>query len=152
LVARARRFDRERVRAPRKIGDARAVEAHRDPRVGVHRERHVTAEPGECVYRRTSALPNGVLLMQVGGRIVRADITAPGIATDEGVEFGATEARVHEVYGSRVAISLHKYTDGRYLTIATDSGDRAIFETDGERVTRHRVGRVPEVEWVEGCS
>ena len=29
---------------------------------------------------------------------------------------------------------------------------RLVFETDGERVTRYRAGRLPEVEWVEGCA
>jgi hypothetical protein len=27
-----------------------------------------------------------------------------------------------------------------------------VFETDGQRVTNYRVGRKPEVQWVEGCS
>jgi len=46
---------------------------------------------------------------------------------------------------------------GKYLVIhppqGADSTRRIVFETDGKtRVTKYRVGREPEVEWVEGCS
>jgi membrane-bound inhibitor of C-type lysozyme len=110
------------------------------------------AEPGECVYRKSSALPMGLLLMEVDGRIVRADITTAGVATAEGVGVGSTAAQVHDAYGAAVTASPHKYTKGQYLTLAPDADHRVVFETDGERVTRYRVGRLPEVEWVEGCS
>ena len=91
--------------------------------------------------------------MEIAGRIVRVDITAPGVPTEAaGIEVGATESQVREAYGARVSSSPHKYTNGRYLTISADSDHRVVFETDGERVTRYRVGRLPEVEWVEGCS
>ena len=33
-----------------------------------------------------------------------------------------------------------------------DSGFEVVFETDSQRVTRYRAGRLPEVEYVEGCS
>ncbi|WP_267871531.1 hypothetical protein [Nostoc sp. CHAB 5715] len=29
---------------------------------------------------------------------------------------------------------------------------RVVFETDGKRVTQFRSGKLPEVEFVEGCS
>jgi hypothetical protein len=51
-----------------------------------------------------------------------------------------------------VVESPHKYTDGHYLTLAPDGAHRLVFETDGGHVTRYRGGRMPEVEWVEGCG
>jgi hypothetical protein len=33
-----------------------------------------------------------------------------------------------------------------------DTTHRIVFETDGQNVTLFRSGRMPEVEWVEGCS
>jgi hypothetical protein len=92
------------------------------------------------------------MFMDVSGEIARIDITEPGVPTDRGIEVGATEARVRETYGSLLSASPHKYTAGRYLTIAIDPDHRIVFETDGQVVTRYRVGRLPEVEWVEGCS
>jgi hypothetical protein len=50
----------------------------------------------------------------------------------------------------------HKYTDGPYLVLhpaaAAGSAYRIVFETDGRRVTRHRAGTRPQVEYVEGCA
>ena len=110
------------------------------------------AASGECVYRKSPAVPMGVLLMEVDGRIVRADITGPGVSTAEGIGVGTAAARVREAYGAAVTASPHKYTSGQYLTLAPDADHRVVFETDGERVTRYRIGRLPQVEWVEGCS
>lgn len=108
---------------------------------------------GECVYRRSRAAPAGVLFMDVGGRIVRVDVTSFGVRTDRGVGVGDTEERVHDAYGSAVGTAPHKYDPaGRYLAIAADNDHRVIFESDGQWITRYRVGRLPEVEWVEGCS
>jgi hypothetical protein len=35
---------------------------------------------------------------------------------------------------------------------SASAGKEIVFETDGKRVTMFRAGRLPEVEWVEGCS
>jgi hypothetical protein len=108
-------------------------------------------DTAECVYLRSPAAPAGVLFMQVGGLIVRVDVTRPGVPTEQGIDVGSSELDVHAAYGPGVAIAPHKYTDGRYLTVARD-GHRLVFETDGQWVTRYRAGRLPEVEWVEGCA
>lgn len=46
--------------------------------------------------------------------------------------------------------------NGKYLTFvpkdATDKNYRLIFETSKNRVTRFRSGKLPEVEYIEGCS
>jgi hypothetical protein len=34
----------------------------------------------------------------------------------------------------------------------SDTALRLVFETEGARVTRFRVGRRPAVEYVEGCG
>jgi hypothetical protein len=111
-----------------------------------------SSDSGECVYRKSAAAPPGVLFMQVGGRIVRIDITEPRVRTANGIEVGSSERDVRAAYGSAIAISPHKYTAGRYLTVADDADHRVVFETGEERVTRYRAGRLPEVEWVEGCA
>ena len=105
-----------------------------------------------CAYVRAEEGLDGVLFMEVMGRIVRIDITTPGISTAEGVEVGTAVPRVLDVYGPGLTKTPHKYTDGNYFTVAPDAEHRIVFETDRQYVTRYRVGRVPEVEWVEGCS
>ena len=97
-----------------------------------------------------------VQFMVVGGRIARVDIDDSTISTNHGIRIGDSEARVQSQYPGRVAVSPHKYVDGHYLTIApelpADSGLAIVFETDGSTVTTYRSGRVPEVEYIEGCS
>jgi hypothetical protein len=113
------------------------------------------AARGGCGYLRPAAKP-GVMVMVNEGQVARVDVDSAGILTAEGAGVGDAAARVRELYAGHVTETPHKYTDGRYLTItpqaASDSAYRLVFETDGAKVTRFRAGRLPEVEWVEGCS
>jgi hypothetical protein len=96
------------------------------------------------------------LFMVIDGRIARVDVTGPGIQTNHKVGVGDDEAKIAKVYPERVTVSPHKYTEGHYVTVGprtkADSGFELVFETDSLRVTRYRAGRLPEVEYVEGCS
>ena len=112
------------------------------------------SEPGsaECDQRRLRGVGGSVLGMFVGHRLARIDVTDETVATDTGVRAGDPAQRVSDRYGDRVVATPHKYTDGQYLTVTLGDDRRLVFETDGSKVTRYRVGRLPEVEWVEGCS
>jgi hypothetical protein len=112
------------------------------------------SEPGsaECEQRRLRGVGGSVLAMFVNHRLARIDVTEETVATDAGVRVGTTAPQVRERYGDRVVATPHKYTDGQYLTVTVAGDRRLVFETDGAEVTRYRVGRLPEVEWVEGCS
>ena len=94
--------------------------------------------------------------MVVNGQIARVDINDSTISTAEGARVGDSEQRIMELYRGRVTVQPHKYSDGHYLVVApaasADSGRNIIFETDGHKVTTYRAGRMPEVEFVEGCS
>ena len=94
--------------------------------------------------------------MVVNGQIARVDINDSTISTTEGARLGDTEQRIMQLYPNRVTVQPHKYTDGHYLVVAPaargDSGRNIIFETDGQKVTTYRAGRMPEVEYIEGCS
>jgi hypothetical protein len=111
--------------------------------------------PG-CRVVRSGMLPNGASLLVVDDVIARVQVESGAARTAEGVRIGDSEARVKEVYGDRVTVTPHKYVLGHYLTVApatpADSGFRLLFETDGQRVTSYRAGRLPEVGWVEGCG
>ncbi len=116
----------------------------------------IGASPQGCDYASMPGAPAGMRFMVVDGRIVRADVDSAGLPSDRGAEVGMTASEVRTRYGDSLTEMPHKYdTAGRYLTFAPPTGDtayRVLFETTGDRVVRYRAGRVPEVEWVEGCG
>jgi hypothetical protein len=114
------------------------------------------ADTSACTYLQWSDAPEGVRIMTAGGRIARIDVNSGSTATADGARVGDTEQRIDSLYKGRVVSSPHKYTKGHYLTVSpvakSDSAYRIVFETDGQRVTKYRAGRRPEVELVEGCG
>ena len=112
--------------------------------------------PEPCVYLDASSLPVRLYFMLVSDTLVRIDVRDSTVATAEGARVGHTEARIAQLYPGRVTTQPHKYTGptGHYLVVpsTSDAAHLTVFETDGQRVTNYRVGRKPEVEWVEGCS
>jgi hypothetical protein len=110
----------------------------------------------ECDHVRPPTGPPGVLIMTVGDQVARVEVSDTTVATAAGARVGDSEARINMLYPDRVQTTPHKYVDGHYLIVRRDAGAdsiyRLVFETDGQRVTRYRGGRMPEVEWVERCS
>lgn len=108
----------------------------------------------ECTYLDTKGRSR-VYVMLVRDTVARLDVRDSTLTTEAGARIGDTESRVLELYRGRVRTEPHKYVDaGHYLVVASpsDSARQLVFETDGKRVTSYRVGRMPEVMWVEGCS
>ena len=99
---------------------------------------------------------DGVSFMVSGGTIARVDIVSGPITTRSGAGIGSTEQEIKNLFGDQIVVSPHAYVEGNYLTfVPVDEGDdryRVVFETDGREVTQYRAGRVPEVEYVEGCA
>jgi hypothetical protein len=93
-------------------------------------------------------------------RISRVDVFRNSrITTLSGAKIGDTEARIKALYPGRIRVTPHEYTGhrgGHYLTLmpkdTADKNYRVVFETLNGRVTQFRSGRVPEVEYVEGCA
>lgn len=113
-----------------------------------------SAKPAEeCTYLDTKGRSR-VYVMLVRDTVARLDVRDSTLATEAGARIGDTESRVLELYRGRVTTEPHKYTDGHYLIVTSPaaSTQRLVFETDGKRVIDYRVGRMPEVTWVEGCS
>ena len=109
-----------------------------------------------CTYLGGTALPAGVQVMIFDSTVARIDVAQPGVRTREGAQVGDAEAAVLAMYRGHVAVTPHAYSGPQwhYLTV-TPPGDtlhRIVFETDGATVKSYRVGRLPEVDWVEGCS
>ena len=137
------------VRADMTLEEARAA-------LGAGTTLPAPAEP-ECDYTYRNGTRDGIAFMVVQGKIARVDISDSSVATAAGARIGDDEARIRALYGERVRVEPHKYTDGKYLIVPRGTGAdtlyRLIFETDSAgRVTEYRAGRMPEVRWIEGCS
>ncbi len=112
----------------------------------------------QCGFANPATGPKGLEFMVTEGRIARIDILSnQKIMTLGGAKIGDSEARIKALYPKQLTITPHKYVpQGHYLTFVPkddmDKQYRLIFETEGQKVTRFRVGQRPEVEFVEGCA
>ena len=93
--------------------------------------------------------------MMIDGRVASIEIDSCQLKTRSGAKIGDVESVVKKLYPG-IEINKHAYDDnGHYLTFipkdAVDSEYRLLFESDGKKVTTMRAGRMPEIEWVEGC-
>ena len=112
------------------------------------------AKTSECDYVRPKNGPKGVALMFENGHFSRVDVTSGTVATTEGAKIGDSEARIKSLYPDAV-VTAHKYLPkGHYLTVTPpDAANyRIVFESDGTKVTKYRSGKMPAVEYVEGCA
>lgn len=117
----------------------------------------IPAKLSECDYVRSKNAPKGVSFMVENGRISRVDIRDDmTVKTAAGAGIGDTEERIKSLYPGQVAVQPHKYTSGHYLVVspksANDADMRLVFETESNKVTRFRSGKLPAVQYVEGCS
>lgn len=136
------------------MGPIKAGMSMDEARIVMHGEFDIPANLGECGFIKPKAGPKGVIIMVEKGEISRVDVTSGTVATVEGVKIGDTEDRIKTLYPGQVEVQPHKYTDGHYLVVTPKGGgnNRIVFETDGKKVLRYRSGRMPAVQYVEGCS
>ena len=111
---------------------------------------------GNCWYVKPQGGPRDISFMVIDEQIARVDISGNSpITTVSGARIGDSADRIKSLYAVR--ITPHEYVrGGHYLTfVPNDTSDRRyrmVFETDGKRVKMIRAGRLPEVEYVEGCA
>lgn len=114
-----------------------------------------TTAAERCRYLDPGHAAHGVLFMVESDTVVRVDVRDSTVATAEGARIGDSESRIRQLYPSAVQ-QPHKYTGptGHYLIVkpGADTTRQIIFETDGQKVTTWRAGKVPQVGYVEGCS
>lgn len=111
-----------------------------------------------CYYLGPEPVLDNLGFMVSNGTIARVDVFPGGTVTSRsGAKIGMTEAQIIGLFGDQIKPEPHKYvTGGKYLVfVPVDEADknfRVVFETDANGVvTSFRAGRLPEVEWVEGC-
>ena len=125
--------------------------------MGLLNERPDIKQACDFVFPAVGAgIPFGVNVMVVKGKVARIDVDTGTVTTEDGAKIGDSEDKIKSIYGDELKVSPHKYIEGgHYLTVVGDSasaGKAMVFETDGKQVTMFRAGRIPEVEWVEGCG
>ena len=110
-----------------------------------------------CRYYKIKEL-KGIAFMVTNGRIARVDVTDNSkITTLSGAKIGDSESKIKSLYPNQIKVEAHEYDpQGHYLIIvpkdSQDKNYRIIFETDGKKVTRWRSGKLPEVQFIEGCA
>lgn len=110
----------------------------------------------DCLYYETVTLKD-VSFMVTEGKIARIDIDNPRITTLSGAKIGDSERRIYSLYPRQIQSEPHEYvTGGHYLSFTPrdriDQNYRMVFETNGRVVTRFRSGKLPEVNYIEGCA
>jgi hypothetical protein len=111
-----------------------------------------------CYYVKPQNEPKNLSFMVTKGRISRVDVRQnTQITSLKGAKIGDTEAQIKSLYAGQIKVTPHKYVQGgHYLTFVPKDrayqNYRVVFETDGKLVTQFRSGKLPEVEFVEGCS
>jgi len=110
-----------------------------------------------CRYAVLKGGPSNVQLMLVYDQIVRIDIRNPAYKTATGVHVGMPIDQAVSLYPNRLKVDKDKYTGykgGKNLIVIPqdDKFHKLIIDTDGKIVTNIRLGKVPEIDYVEGCS
>lgn len=106
--------------------------------------------PGSCGSARLGAKIYGLF---TGSILTRVYVNSSRYRTRKGVRVGSRASLVIARYGRALSSEPHFYVrGGRYLRVTTGRR-RIVFETSaGGRVTSISVGRIPEVDYVEGCA
>lgn len=101
-----------------------------------------------------AATPAELAFMFEQGRFVRYSTAAPTELAPGGGRVGMHADEIRQLYAGRIEERPHKYVPGGYYLRIADAGASAlVFEVDAEgRISEWRVGRAPQVDYVEGCS
>jgi hypothetical protein len=115
---------------------------------------HVSRSDGSCAYFNANGL-SGVSFMFIDGKVARIDVQNSKIMTLRGAKIGDSEAQVQALYSNQLKITPNPYRGDHFLTFyPKDSKDRAyrlIFATRKGKISALYSGKVPAVEYSEGC-
>ncbi|MCB1176297.1 MAG: DUF1131 family protein [Leptospiraceae bacterium] len=89
-------------------------------------------------------------------KLGRIYISSKKIHTKSGIKIGDTIKKLLKTYPDNLKKESNHYT-GTPIYVFTpkdkkDQNFRISFETDGKVITEISVGKIPEIEYVEGCS
>ncbi len=95
---------------------------------------------------------HGVSFMITKNRISRIDIDNKLFLTLSGAGIGDSGEKLKKLYSNYLSLKRHFYTPGFYYILDSKKNTKIIFEVIDNKVRRYRVGKTPEVAYVEGCS
>ncbi len=111
-----------------------------------------------CDYYKPANGPEGVKFMVTSGRIATVEIETNKIVTNYGAKIGDSESLIKSLYpaGQIQTARLANSEQGKSWTVQPSSfaekNLRLVFaSTNGKTVTRMIAGKVPEVNYIEGC-
>lgn len=109
----------------------------------------------ECRILHLDWMPTGTRVMLTHDTLARIDVEqASQVRTLDGAGIGDAETRIHQLYPS-VKTAPDKYVPADHdLSVASpnDTLRQMIFDTHDAKVVKYRVGRAPEIWFVEGCG
>lgn len=96
----------------------------------------------------------GVNMQTTNSRIWVINVSRPGISTRTGIEVGDRVPALRRAYGSRLRSGPNKYTPkARDFWVRFAPNRKLKFYADPRgRIGQISSGRLPEVDFVEGCS
>jgi hypothetical protein len=96
-----------------------------------------------------------VLFMVTAGKLTRVDVMAGSVATSAGIRIGSTEQQVRQAYPGMITVSRNLYGTRQLTFTPADSigsDARIVFDINGGKVTTFHAGKLPEVNFSEGCA
>jgi hypothetical protein len=91
-------------------------------------------------------------------KLARIDILGGDFETQQGIKVGSSEQEVQTAFGGSSPLPPRAFIGPpyRYLTATprqeADRDFRLVFESDGAKVVTYRAGKLPEVDWKNGCA
>lgn len=111
-------------------------------------------EGSDCYYLRPKNQNEGPYIMIVDEVVARVDFVDHDLLqlTDRGVGIGSSKREVMSAY-KNAHVHPHPYLGqaGESISVTLPSGNGLVFETEFDVVAQYRLGRYPEVEYIEGC-
>lgn len=109
-----------------------------------------------CYYLRPRKDDYGLLLMMESGKFVRVEVRKDPITAPGGGRVGMAVDALRKLYAARIEAAPNKYDPAaQTLRVASPHGELAwlVFEADANGIVKSwRIGLLPQVDYVEGCS
>ncbi len=105
-----------------------------------------------CAYARIEDEQGLLLFMIVDEKIARIDVRESKHRLPNGLGIGSSADEIKNLYGDKTSIFPNKYDPNVKDYEVSLSKDRGlVFNVRDDKVHAYRLGKIPEVNWVEGC-